>query len=119
MKSLHQTTHGLGDVIASPGTLGQVRPYSASARPMRHALVVEVMHPGADWEPAHCGSAMTCEQTYREIVEEMRRPITGVRIRNCEGKVMRQEVSGEAPVPPAPTRKRHKGRPMKRRQGAT
>lgn len=119
MKSLHQTTHGLSDAIVSPGTKGQVRPYSENARPMPRALVVEVIHPGSDWEPAHCGSAMSCEQTYREIVEEMRRPITGVRIRDCKGTVVRQEVPGDAPVPPAPTRKRHKGRPMKRRQGAT
>lgn len=110
MKSLHQTTDGLASVISD-----KRRPNAAlHATYTPQNWSVEVLHPGEDWQPCRTAGYPVASGTYTEVLEEMKRPIIGVRLVDAKGKVHREQLTEAAPMrQPEPKR-----RPARRRTTA-
>lgn len=112
MKSMHQTTDGLASVIAD-----KRRPNAAlHATYTPQNWSVEVLHPGEDWQSCRTGSRVMATGTYHEVIEEMRRPIIGVRLVGPKGEVHGEQLTTAAPLR-EPEPKKPKPRPMRRQRG--
>lgn len=83
------------EILPSVRNGSSVRHYTGALEPPKHAHSVYVKHAGSEWLPATTGSQPHAEQTYRELREEMLRPITGIKIVNAKGDVVSEEVVEE------------------------
>lgn len=88
-------SEGLASEVQSGRGGSSVRHYTGVLQPPKLAHSVYVKHAGSDWLPATTGSQTHAEQTYRELREDMLRPITGIKIVNAKGDVVNEEVVEE------------------------
>lgn len=102
-----QQTNGLASVIVKKTTAA----LHAAHTPQN--WTVEVLHPGEEWQSCRTGGYPMASGTYTEVLEEMKRPIIGVRLVDAKGKVHREQLTEAAPMrQPEPKR-----RPMRRQPG--
>lgn len=80
---------GLGEAAQSRGG---VRQMGRNQIPLRHEFIVQVSH-GGPYRDVQVAAEATAIGTFREFVEQLRAPITGVRILDFKGNVVREETA--------------------------